>query len=407
MLIPRGEETAMGNTQEETTPLLPPDDDAHSALFDKLEYHLDKDHIHDVPVTPRVKHVKNHLTHATLPAGHGHPMHHHLQSPALLLRLEQAIEHGFTKVVHAIKCFFKSKVATPTRDERMQSTYTVVLSVFVIAVLTMLAMTAVGPTLLLYMNHAGYTNAENISAYVLASAISTAVPIASNIILGFVASRFGPGRSIAFGSAFSALGMLIVILSRESILFFFIGYAMYSCCNSLRVIRVSLLTKVVPENERTTVLATHALMTPIGALMGPLLWIAIQTYRGSVPLLGGAVHFNRFTIDYSFACTALLTIAIVAVTMLHHIVAVDGSSDGVASASAGSGADNSLEAGEGPHEVTLHYTSGQEEVVNLDRYKKNVFWYFCGMLSHLTFRLAMGFERKSFSHAVSLFCSSC
>lgn len=57
---------------------------------------------------------------------------------------------------------------------------------------------------------------------------------------------------------------------------------MYSVSYALRVVRVGVICSVVPERERTNVLAKHALMTPLGAVFGPLVWIAAEMYRGSV-----------------------------------------------------------------------------------------------------------------------------
>lgn len=298
-----------------------------------------------------------------------------MQSPALLLRLTQAVEHGFSAVLHAIRAFFKTKAATRHLEEG--SNYRVVLAVFIIAVLTMATMTSISPTLLLYMNHVGFTTPTDISLYVIASALSSAVPIVSNIILGMIASRFGPGRALSFGALVAAAGICTVIFSRNSAILFFLGYGLYASCNSLRVIRVSILTKVVPEHERTTVLATHALMTPIGALLGPLVWIGFQMYRGSVPLLGGAVHFNRFFLAYVVAFVTLVSIAGIATVMLNRIVVFGGSAGGT---EAGAGADAGVAVSNGMENVTLHYANGDSQVINLEWYKRNVFRYFCGTL---------------------------
>lgn len=377
----------MSKTDVESTPLLCTEAESGGAFFEKLDAESEKKFLRDHPKCRRRRRVKTHLTHATLPAGHGHPVHHHLQSPSLLLRMEQAIEQGFWTVTCNIHAFFKAKRLEASEQD---SSYPIVVTVFVIAVLTMLTMTAIGPTVLLYMNHAGFTHATDISSYVIASSLSSAVPIASNIILGTIGSRFGPGRALSVGALTAALGLVIVLVSRSSLFLFFVGYGLYSVANSLRVIRISILSKVVPENERTTVLATHALMTPIGALMGPLVWIGFQTYRGEAPLLGGLLTFNRFSLDYSVACFALLAIAVIAALRLTSIVPANaGNGNGSNGESAGTnGASGDDSEGQ---EVTIHYADGTEDVVNLQRYRQRVFLYFCGTFllfaSHV--RLAM------------------
>lgn len=362
----------MNESSTEATPLLADEDHPHTALFDELDAEHDKNHAHDQPACPYHRAVKRHLTYATLPAGCGHPIHHHLQSPALILRLQQSIEHGFGKVFHAVRSFFKTKHLEAVYLAT-DPTYHTVVAVFIIAILTMLSMAALGPTLLLFMNHTGFTTPTDISPYVIATAIASAVPIVSNIGLGFIASRVGPGHALSVGAALSAFGLLVVIFSESSVIIFFIGYGIYSIVNSLRVVRVSILSKVVPENERTTVLATHALMTPLGALMGPVVWIVAQTYRGTVPTLSGLLEINRFTLTYAVVCAVLLSISATASFTLADIAPDRSAAPSTAHSENAGQSDH-----EGAQDVTLHYSSGGEEVVNLHQYRTRVFRYFCG-----------------------------
>lgn len=366
----------MTNPSSENTPLLADDHHPHNALFKRLDSCHDMEYIHDRPKCPRRRCIRTHLTHATLPAGHGHPCHHHMQSPALLLRLEHAIEHGFGRVATAIHQFFKSKRLEAVHLPPAESPYFTVVAVFIIAILTMLAMTAVSPTLLLFMNYSGFTSETNISPYVIASSLSSAIPIFSNIALGAIASRFGPGHALSFGASMAAFGTLIFMFSNDSLFAFLVGYALYAISNSLRVIRVSILTKVVPEEERTTVLATHALMTPIGATIGPMVWIAMQTYRGSLSILGGLLEVNRFTLNYTTVFAVLLSITATASLMLSDVP-----SDTASRSSERISSGDTQEEGDAVQEVTIHYSNGGEQVVNLDQYRKRVFRFFCGTLT--------------------------
>lgn len=366
----------MNDSSTEATPLLRGDDHPHAALFDELDAEYDKNHIHDQPSCPYHRALKRQLTHATLPAGCGHPVHHHLQSPALILRLQQSIDHGFGKVFQAVRSFYKTKRLEAVSLASDPNYHTVV-AVFIIAILTMFSMTAFGPTLLLFMNHTGFTTPNDISAYVIATAIASAVPIVSNISLGFIASRVGPGHALSIGAALSAFGLLVIIFSKSSAVIFLIGYAMYSTANSLRIVRISILSKVVPEDERTTILATHSLMTPLGALMGPVVWIVAQTYRGNVPMLGGLLEINRFTLNYVVVCAILLSISITASLMLADIAP-----DRSAAPSMGRSGDAGQIDDEREQEVTIHYSNGGEDVVNLQRYRTRVFRYFCGKSKH-------------------------
>lgn len=348
------------DTSTEDTPLLHPEN-PHATFFNPLDKHFSCDSIHDHPRCPKRYAVKKILTSCTSPSGHGHPIHHQLQSPALVLRINQAFEHGFTKVLAAVGSFFKSFKTTV--DPTTQTTYFIVVVVFAVAVLTMLTMTSVSPSLLLYMNNVGYTSSTNISPYVTTSALQSAVPIASNILLGKVASSIGPGRALAVGSFMAAFGLLIITLARSNLFLFFVGYSMYAVSNSLRIIRVSILSKVIPPQERTTVLATHALMTPVGALMGPLLWILFSKYRGRLPL--GSFVIDRFSMAYLTAGLSMLGITVVSIAMLTRMVTPSGTGDG---------GDSDEQLGN----VTIQDDDGREIVVNLQAYRNKVFTFFCG-----------------------------
>lgn len=325
---------------------------------------LDPQCIHDCPMTR--KSYKTNVLCATCPSGHGHPLHHHMQSPALILRLQQAIEHGFLVVWCAMCSFF----STARHSAKMQalgksSTFSRVSAVFVIAVLTMMAMSSIGPSLLLFMNDSTFTSSTDISAYVTASALSSAIPVGSNILLGILASKLGPGRALMICSLAAAFGIFVVAVARESVFIFFIGYALYASSNSIRVLRVALLTKIVPEHERTTVLATHALMTPIGALIGPLIWIAFSSIRNNVSI--GMVSLDRFSLLYFTASGVLLCIAVISGVMFHSFGTRDQASGG-------------QEEEQVLGEVVLHESNGQDITVNLQAYRKQVFVYFCGIM---------------------------
>lgn len=363
--------------EAESTPLLAEESatkDLHEHVLTRLDSAHNRDHIHDEPSCKKARHVSNHLRNASIPSGHGHPLTHVPASPALVLRLSQSFDHGFRKIWSAMM----SRMHLPKHEEiapEVRRRHFVVRAVFFIAVLTMLAMTSISPSLLLFMNDSGFTSADNIKPYVTASAVNTAAPIVSNIFYTIVASRFGPGRALAFGSVMAAVGLMLVMIMRSSLLWFLIGYALYSTCNSFRVIRVSLLSKVVPPDELTTVLATHAVMTPIGALVGPLVWLMAQTYRGRMDITGWFA-FDRFSIAYCVTITALVAIVLVSLAFLRHIIPYNAHEGETVD---DSGADDGT-SGDQYHTAVLHFADGHDQTLDLHAYRNAVFRFFCTIM---------------------------
>lgn len=355
----------------ESTPLVIPciphldPDHPHAVLFDRIDSEHCPDDVHDHPECPKKFAVKQKLRSAVSPSGFGHPVlaQPELQSPALLLRCKQSIEHGFSDVSSASHSLYQT--VSKSEHPYAQSIYPVVLTVFGIAILTMVTMTAISPSLLLYMNYVGYTSPVVITPFVISSALQNAVPVFSTVMLGRLASMMGPGTALAVGSLVSAVGILIFAVARDNLWMFFFGYGLYAASNSLRVIRVAILSKVVPLKQRTTVLATHALMTPLGALVGPMLWIFFSTYRGT--LSWGVFQIDRFSMAYGTAAFSLLLITLVSVTLLRRIPTPGGD---------GQGRDEDEEL----HDATIHMSDGSDQVVSLEQYRKRIFIYFCGKL---------------------------
>lgn len=379
-------------------------DDDHDGFFSALDAEFDPDYVHDHPPTPRVRRVKQQLDAATSQAGFGHPAQEQLHSPALQVRLQQSVKHGFRVVWSAMHFNRNKKEKSMVRDSegnrapwkmaRKERRARVVRAVFFIAVLTMMGQTSISPSLLLFMNDAGYTTPTHITPYVIVAALSTAIPVISNIALTALASRIGPGRALTIGGAISALGLILVVVVRGSLHFFLLGYALYASSNSFRVVRASLLSKVVAPAKRTTVLATHALMTPLGALLGPLIWIFAQMYRTKIHLLGGLFVFDRFSINYTFGAVYFFAISIIAAARLRNVVAYsDGADDSdETSSQEDSGADHT--SGHHLHTAVIRFSDGHETTVNLQRYRNYVFCFFCAI--NLGVNLSAGLYMTAF-----------
>ncbi|PXF41815.1 hypothetical protein BWQ96_08463 [Gracilariopsis chorda] len=336
----------------EVSPLLPKGSDAHCILQGVDEACLKK-FTYDDPLCPICPRPRQYLQSCTSPCGYGYPMHHHLQSPS----------HGFSFLVEKLKLlrFFPQQKPKATD---VPSSQRFVFIVFILAVLTMVCMAIVSPTMVLYMNYVHFTSSTNITAYVTASAIASAVPVVSNIVFGRIASSIGPANALVLLGMLSALGMLLVFSMRSALWVFFLGYGLYSASLSMRIIRISILSQIVPEDKRTTVLATHSLMTPVGALVGPLGWIVLSRYKGSFSL--GPLTIDRFALAYGTAATILVIISLISATRLRGIPTPEGN--------------GSRDHFEPPSHVTIQTQNGDTTRVNLHEFRSQVFGYFCTIM---------------------------
>ncbi|CAN8062662.1 unnamed protein product [Agarophyton chilense] len=294
----------------------------------------DKKFVFDEPQSPTCPRLKECMLSTLSPSGHGHPMYHHLQSSTLLGQIECALQKGLHHIVHKLRLmqFFPKSEGS---NHEVDSTRSV-----------------------------NFTSPTNIKPYVTASAIASAVPIASNIIFGRVASSIGPANALTVVALTAAIGMGLILVIRSTLLVFFIGYGLYSASNSMRIIRLSMLSQIVPENKRTTVLATHALMTPIGALIGPIVWIFFSRFQGSLEY--GSFIVDRFSMTYFSAFAILMFIAVLSALTLQKVHVIEGN--------------QSKRGFQEPRQVTIHAQDGTDTTVNINQFRSRVFAYFCTVM---------------------------
>lgn len=255
------------------------------------------------------------------------------------------------------------------QSPKQTSYQTLITSLLLLSFLSMTSMTAISPTVLLYMNASSFT-AGSIQPYINAFAIFTTIPIFSNLALSHYASTHGPGRAILLNSLLAAAGIFIIILAPTSLFFFYVGYALFATSNSHRVLRVAALSKIVPPEQRTTVLATHALMIPLGGLAGPLIWILAQNYRDSINI--AALRIDRFSINYAVAALIFIVMAYISYRTLL------GSSIGIST-----GADTHRHMTFHPATVTT--SSGVTRTIDLASYRKKTLVYFCVYMFLISF----------------------
>lgn len=109
-------------------------------------------------------------------------------------------------------------------------------------------------------------------------------------------------------------------------------------------------------------------MTPVGALMGPLLWLACEQYRSDIPLFG-RLRFNMYTLNYFVAASISVIMALVSAFALPATCnTADGNDDSSSSTNTGVGNGQVLH---------LQLSDGSTYDVNAKSYQRSVFLFFC------------------------------
>lgn len=230
-------------------------------------------------------------------------------SPVLLEYLKEKVHGGEDDAAAAAATQRTGIAALPAAARRA------VYVVYAMAFLSMALMTTVTPTLLLYLRHAGLAGRYDLQFYVTVSVIGTSVPVVMHALLSRLADMYGAPRSLSLACLAVALGLLGMAAFDDSRHLFAASYLSYSVAQSLRPVRTIILSDLSTDESRTEVMSLHALMTPLGAMVGPLIWLAVQNYKGDWLLLG-TLRVNMYTIDYFIAASLALCMGAVAAFLL-------------------------------------------------------------------------------------------
>lgn len=147
---------------------------------------------------------------------------------------------------------------------------------------------------LLFLNHINFTDSQHHTFYVLTSALEYAVPLVANIPLSYCATKYGARVVVTYSYLIISLGMLSFIICRTSRALYISGVIFFSFFWSNRIIRISLVARIVSADHRTTAIAGHQFMLACGSALGPICWYIAQLWRGSFSVFG--VVFDRFTV---------------------------------------------------------------------------------------------------------------
>ena len=175
------------------------------------------------------------------------------------------------------------------------------------ALLLSIVQNAIFSTVLLYMNYYSLASSEDASSFVIASALWYLGHIVGNVAVTKVAIWYNHGASILFVSTVSACGLFFILSFPHSKPVFYTGYALFAVVQSSRIARIAILSKIVPPRHRTTALAMNAFTFCLGSILGPLIWLVVQTYKHDHQILWSTISINRFTINFILMIVIAIT----------------------------------------------------------------------------------------------------
>lgn len=150
-----------------------------------------------------------------------------------------------------------------------------VLLIFFFAAAGMFVNTSMVWTLLPYMQSTGYTST---TLYIRLSAIPVLIPALSYSLLGFLSARVGAALTMAYTHSAVAVGVLLVLCLPQYLPMLVTGTVLHSVVEGVRIVRVAAISELVAPERRTAALAVHFLMSPVGAVFGPLVWLVVDRY---------------------------------------------------------------------------------------------------------------------------------
>ncbi|KAJ8906038.1 hypothetical protein NDN08_002538 [Rhodosorus marinus] len=261
----------------------------------------------------------------------------------------------------------------------------VVWAVYALAFFVMMTMTTISPILLLYTNYRGWTTETNLTFFASLSLANVVVPVIGNIAVGNWLAASSVRTAMMGMLAITALGLLLMITAESSHVFL-AGYTLLSLNTSNRIVRLTFLSEIVPAKQKTFVMANHALATPLGAMLGPISWLALVKYQaeaGPWTFIPGFMGFrlNRFTLAFSW--TVLVTLGMMVLVWIYF----PGANSQDREKSGGARAAPIV----GPVHLSHNDT---EETVDSGQFRYRVFRYFCVVMFLINF--SAGFFQVAF-----------
>lgn len=172
--------------------------------------------------------------------------------------------------------------------------------------------------ILLYLNHVSFTTSIDTTLYVHASAFLILVPIPCNLIIAKLTCYHSPVSILSHAYLAVSVALIAIAFNRSRTVFY-PTFIVYASLYSFRIVRLSVLSQLAPPSIRTSILTTHQLMSPVGVMLGPLLWLILQRWRSSFYLFPktSTCTIDRFTVVF-LTCAILCSLMSVMYRELAH-----------------------------------------------------------------------------------------
>lgn len=257
--------------------------------------------------------------------------------------------------------------------------------IFILAFLTNVLYISAKPIQLLYLQYNEFATASDISFFVWVQIIDSGVPFFGHSLLGALSARIGVRRTLCILSFCAMTGLLLIaqVSSSRSRVVYMGGYTIFCVGQSIRVVRTIFITENVPPAQRTSIIAMHDIAGPLGAILGPALWILCENYAADIPVFG-LFRLNRYTLTYTTGI--IIAVAIGTISWLGLKEIMSGANDEDGGVKINSSSNNNHEVG--PDVVPVELNDGRVILVNTARYSRGVFIFFFVLM--FTVSISMG-----------------
>lgn len=179
-------------------------------------------------------------------------------------------------------------------------TKNMVLVVYFIGIGILILVATAEPMVLLYQKYVGFVSRGKVKFYVQTTVIQSTIEVLGGALMGILAVLVEPPRAITICTVLIAVGSFSMAAAPPNKIGYLFGFALFSLCSCTSVARTLMLTENVPAKNRTAVMSFHELMSPIGRLLGPLLWLACDQFRADINLFGG-LRLHKYSLNYQIA----------------------------------------------------------------------------------------------------------
>lgn len=172
---------------------------------------------------------------------------------------------------------------------------------YVLAVSDGILQASVVWTTMLFLTHINYTNIHTdptSSFFVLISGLEFLTPALLSAPISTLASTHGALFALSLGHLCMFTSMLLYLISRASRIIYCAAVMGFSMLWTTRIVRVSMIVRVVDPEMGTVAAALHQTCVSFGYVLGSLLWYVAQMWRGQI-YVNSVLVFDRFSVVFA------------------------------------------------------------------------------------------------------------